>query len=230
MDFSQLKVIVSGASRGLGKTVANILHEYGATVIALFNNTPIKDEVYTTIKCDITNEKDIKNMFKIVLDKYENFNVLINCAAISMDEDIYNKTKEDFMKVLEVNLVGTFLLCKEASLHMDRGVIINVSSTNASTTFNPISIDYDASKAGVENLTKNLALRLPNIKVCALAPNWIDTESVLEMDENYLKGELKRVNQKELLKKEEVALKIIEMIVNDDYISGNIYRIGVENE
>ena len=64
-------------------------------------------------------------------------------------------------------------------------------------------MDYDASKAGVENLTKNLALRFPNVKICALAPNWIATESVLEMSPIYLESELKRVNQKKLIEVDE---------------------------
>ena len=226
MDFSGLVILVTGASRGIGYCFSNIMHEYGATVIGVYNNTLIKDVLWDTYKCDLTNEEEIKRLIKYVKDKHEKIDVVVNCAALSIDDDLYNKTKEDFMKVLEVNLVGTFLMCKYASMEMDRGVIINISSTNATDTYNLLSMDYDASKAGVENITKNLAQRLPNLKICALAPNWVDTESVLEMDKKYLEEELKKIGQNKLLKKEEVALKIIEIIINDDIRSGEVVRMG----
>jgi len=230
MDFAGLVVIVTGASRGIGNCLANILHEYGATVIGVYNNTKIKDVLFDTYKCDVSNELEVKNLIRYVKDKHEKIDVVVNCAALCLDSDIYDKSKDEFMKVLEVNLVGTFLMCKYASLEMDLGVIVNMSSTNAHDTFTTYSMDYDASKAGVENLTKNLAKRLPKIKVCALAPNWVDTESVLSMDPEYLHNELKRIGQDKLLKKEEIALKIIEIIINDDIRSGEVIRLDGINE
>lgn len=230
MDFSGIVVLITGASKGIGLTLSKILHEYGATVIGVYNNTLIKTEEYDTYKCDLSNELDIKNLIDKVHKKHEKIDVVVNCAALCLDEDLYEKSKEDFMRVLEVNLVGTFLMCKYASLKMDRGVIVNISSTDASDTFSPYSMDYSASKAGIENLTKNLALRLPNLKICALAPNWVDTETVLSMDKDYLESELKRIGQDKLLKKEEVALKIIEIIINDDIRSGEVIRMGGFNE
>jgi len=226
MDFSGMVVLITGASKGIGLTLSKILHEYGATVIGVYNNTKIDTLEYDTYKCDISNEDDIKSLYKYVMGKHEKIDVVVNCAALCLDNDIYEKTKEEFMKVLEVNLVGTFLMCKYASLNMDRGVIINISSTDASDTYNILSMDYAASKSGVENLTKSLALRFQNLKICALAPNWVDTETVLNMERDYLEKELKRIGQDKLLKKEEVAVKIIELIINDDIRSGDIIRMG----
>lgn len=230
MDFAGLVVLITGASKGIGKCLANILHEYGATVIGVYNSTKIEDMLYDTYKCDISNEDEINNLFAYVKNKHEKIDVVVNCAALCLDNDIYDKTKNEFMRVLEVNLVGTFLMCKYASNYMDRGVIINISSTDAQDTFSALSMDYAASKAGVENITKNLAQRLPNLKICALAPNWVNTETVLEMEPNYLESELKRIGQDKLLKKEEVAFKIIEIIINDDIRSGEIIRMGGFNE
>ncbi len=229
MDLSGLVILVTGASRGIGKTLASMLNSKKAMVIGVYNKTKI-NESYDTYKCDISNENEIQDLFKYIKDKYGKLDVLVNAAAISMDNDLYDKSKDEFMKVLEVNLVGTFLMCKYASLIMDKGVIVNISSTNASDTYNILSMDYDASKAGVTNLSKNLANRLPNIKVVVLEPNWVNTESVLEMDKEYLEEELKRVGQKRLLEKEEVALKIIEIINNDDIISGTVIRMDGINE
>lgn len=226
MNFEGLVVLITGASKGIGACLANILTEYGATVIGVYNETKITNAYFDTYKCDISSEKEIKNLFKYAKEKHEKIDVVVNCAALCIDDDLYDKTKNDFMKVLEVNLVGTFLMCKYASLEMDKGVIINMSSTDATDTYGVLSMDYAASKAGIENLTKNLANRLPNLKICALAPNWVNTETVLSMEPNHLKEELKRIGQQELIKKEEVALKIIEMIINDDIRSGEIIRMG----
>lgn len=230
MDFTGRVILITGASKGIGECLADILSKYGANVIGVYNTTKIKDKRFDTYKCDISKEKDIKKLMHYIKDNYGKIDVLVNCAALSLDNDIYEKTKDEFMKVLEVNLVGTFLMCKYASLLMNNGVVINITSTNAEDTYNPISMDYDASKAGLENLTKNLALRFPNLKVCAISPNWVDTETILNMDKNYLENEMKRVGQKELISKEHVAIKIIETIVNTDIVSGDIIRVVSNNE
>lgn len=230
MDFSNMHILITGASTGIGKCLCNILHEYGADVIGVYHNNKINNVTYDTYKCDITDELEVKELFNKIISRHEKIDVLVNCASLSIDEDIYEKSKDDFMKVVEVNLFGTFLMCKYASLNMHNGVIINMSSTDATDTYRTISIDYAASKAGIENMTKNLANRFPNIKICALAPNWVNTESVLEMDNTYLKEELKRIGQKNLINKEVVALKIIEMIINDEYISGQIVRLDDNDE
>ena len=230
MDFCNKIILVTGASQGIGLTLANLLTDYGAKVIGVYNKTNIKDANFDTFKCDISNEFEIKKLMKYIKNKYGKLDVLVNSAALCLDNDLYAKTKKEFMKVLEVNLVGTFLMCKYGSLLMNKGVIINISSTDAQDTFSPYSMDYAASKAGLENLTKNLALRLPNIKICALAPNWVDTKTVLEMDPLYLQNELQRINQKELISKESVVIKIIEMIVSDDIVTGDIVRMVSNNE
>lgn len=229
MDFTGSVILVTGASRGIGKLLSELLSSYGAKVIGIYNKTKIDNNDIDTFRCDLSIEKDIKKLMKYIKVKYGKLDVLVNSAALCLDNDLFEKTKNEFMKVLEVNLVGSFLMCKYASLLMDKGVIINVTSTDAQDTYSTLSMDYAASKAGLENLTKNLANRLPNIKICAISPNWIDTDTVLEMDKNYLEKEMKRVGQKELIKKENVVIKIVEMIVSDDYVSGDIVRV-VSNE
>lgn len=230
LDLSGLVILITGASSGIGYTLANILHDYGATVIGVYNKHKIKDVLFDTYKCDISKEKDIKELFQYIKDKHEKLDVLVNGAAINLDCDFFDKTKEEFMKVLEVNLVGTFLMCKYASKIMNRGIIVNIASTDAFDTYSTISMDYAASKAGLVNLTKNLAQRLPNLKICGIAPNWVLTETVSKMDENYLKEELKRIGQNRLLKKEEVAIKIIEIIINDDIRSGEVVILDARCE
>ena len=226
MDFKDVVVVITGASKGIGNCLANILKKYGATVIGIYNKTKIKDSAFECYKCDVAKEKEVEKLIELVKNKYGKIDVLVNCAALCLDNDIYDKSGKDFLEVLNVNLVGPFLLCKYASKIMTNGVIINISSTDAKDTYEMFSMDYAASKAGLENLKKNLAQRFTNLKVCALAPGWVSTKTVMEMDPKYLKGSLERNGQKDLLRKEDVAIKIIEMIINNDnYISGDIVRM-----
>jgi len=217
--------LITGASKGIGLCLSKKVTELGGIVIGIYNHTLINDDKIDKYKCDITNELEIKKLFTYIKDKYKKIDYVINCAALSLDNDLYDKTKEEFMSVLETNLVGTFLIDKYSSQLMKNGVIINVSSTDGVDTFSTYSMDYAASKAGVDNLTKNLALRLPNLKVCAISPNWVDTDTVLNMKEDYLKSELERVNQKELIKKEVVVEKIIDILTNENIKSGSIVRV-----
>ena len=223
-------VLVTGASKGIGATLCKFLIEKNYKVIGVYNNTIIDNELIDSYKCDISDEKQIQDLFKYIKNKYNKIDILINCAAISLDSNFYEKTKEEFMKVLEVNLVGTFLMCKYASLIMNEGVIVNVTSTNGDNTYTELSIDYDASKAGLNNMTKSLSMILSNIKVCALMPNWVDTDTTLSIDNDYLKKEMKRIGQTKLIKKESVAKKIIEIIENDSIKSGSIIRMEDGNE
>jgi len=230
MFFKDKIVLITGASRGIGLHLADKLLKEGAKVIGVRNTTLIPLVYADAYKCDISNEEEINDLFKYIKKEYGHLDYVINCAAIDCANDITEKTKSEFMKVLEVNLVGTFLICKQALSMMDDGVIVNISSTDAEDTFSPLSMDYAASKAGVENLTKNLALRYPHIKICALAPNWIETESISEMSPIYLQSELRRINQKRLLTKEEVTEKIIEIIKNPEIKSGEIIRMDGNDE
>ncbi len=229
MDFSNLVILITGASKGIGLTLAKILNNYHAKVIGVYFKTKINED-FASFKCDLTHEKDIQKLFKYIKEEYGKLDVLINCAALENDNDLYEKSKKEFMQVLEVNLVAPFLMSKYASRLMNRGVIVNIASTDGIDTYNPYEMDYAASKAGLINLTKTLAMRLPSIKACALAPNFVDTESTKEMNPEFLKTEMARVHQERLLTKEEVALKIIELIINDDYLSGSIVRMDGNNE
>ncbi len=223
MKLINKKILITGASSDIGITLINMLKDNN-NVMGLFNNNPITN--ITSYKCNICNEDEIINIF----NKIGNIDILINLASLSIDNDIYDKSKDEFLKVIETNILGTYLMCKNASLHMDKGIIINMSSTDGIDTYNPYSLDYSCSKAAINNLTKNLSLRFDNIKICALAPNYINTKSVLEMNKEFLNNELKRINQKELIKKENVCKKIIEIIENDSIKSGSIIRMDDNNE
>ena len=112
---------------------------------------------------------------------------------------------------------------------MDNGIIINIASTDGINTYSKLNMDYSASKAGLINLTKSLTLELDNIKVYALCPNWVNTESIREMNQDYLKEELKRIGQKKLIEPKSVAKKIIS-IIESNLKSGSIIVMEDGNE
>ena len=224
MNLKSKVYIVTGASKGLGKCLAQMLTNEEATVIGTYYKTKIEAN-FDMQKCNIADENEVISLFLYVIKKYHKIDGVINCAALSEDAEYTDKSFDSFMRVIKTNLGGTFLINKYASLNMKNGVIINISSTDATDTYSPISMDYCASKAGIENLTKNFAKKMPNLKICALALAWIDTETVLDMEPNFLKEEMEKHGQKELLHKEEVARKIIDILTSDNYQSGDIIRM-----
>lgn len=240
MNLKNKVALVTGGAKGIGESIVKSLANLGCNVVINYNTSEIeainlKQEIESkynikalTIKADISNEKEVKEMIDKVAKEFEKIDILINNAAYTCDNPIYEKTKNEFMRVLEVNVCGTFLVSKYASNYMNDGVIINISSTDAVDTYNEYNIDYSASKAAVNSLTKSLALILKNVKVLSLMPLWVNTEIVREMDEEYLKSELKRTNQTRLLEPIEVADKVIELI-NSDIKSGSIIKMEEEN-
>ena len=223
------KVLITGAAKGIGRELVKVFHNNNYEVIFTYLNSckdakELEKELdIKAYKCDITKEEDIKKLLEL-----EENDILINNAAYTQDNFYYDKTKDEFMKVLEVNVVGTFLMIKYLSKIMDNGLIINISSADGIDTYNEVSMDYCASKAAIISLTKTYSLAL-NSKVIAVAPEWVNTEIVKDMNPLFLEEELKRTNQKRLLEPNEVANKIYD-IANSEIKTGSIIRIGVEDD
>lgn len=227
--------VVTGSAKGIGKELVKCLAKEGYDVVITYNtseNEALRLKEYVTekynvnalsIKCDITNEEEIKNMRDVIHSKYDKIEILINNAAYASDNYLVDKSKEEFMKVLEVNVVGTFLVTKYLYPYLDGGIIVNISSTDAVDTYSRISMDYCASKAGVNSLTKTFAQEFENIKVIGFMPAWTNTESVKEMNSEYLENELKRIKQNKLYEPKEVAENIIEIINDKRVESGEIF-------
>ena len=224
MDY----VLITGASSGLGRELALVFARNGYNILIGYNNNIIKAtelESYIknnykvdalSIKINIVDEENVKEVF----NKY-NISILINNASLSNDNYIEDKTFNEFMDVVKVNLGGVYLMSKYAK---NTKTIINISSTDGIDTYSPISLDYSASKAGIINLSKNLSLYYKDKRILCICPNWINTESVLSMNPNYLKKEMERINQKELLDKEYVAKRIFD-IFKSNIKSGSVVRI-----
>ena len=224
-----MNALITGSNCDIGISLSKALLDLGYNLYLGYNNNCnnideliTKNNNITKIHLDVTNEEEIID----ISNKIDNIDLLINLSSICLDNNYLDKTKEEFMKVLEVNLVGMFLVIKHLSKKINnKGLIINMSSTDGIDTYNELSIDYSASKAGIISLTKTFSLIFDNIKVISIAPNWVNTSSVRKMNQEYLKEELKRISQPRLIEVEELTDKIIELIKSNEIVSGEVYRI-----
>lgn len=235
-------VLVTGASKGIGEQIAYKFASKNYNVIINYNTDfknalRIKNDIETkynvkaiTIKCDVSKEEEVKQMVEQSIKEFGSIDCLVNNAGIAIDTLFEDKTAENFRKILDVNLVGAFLVSKyvgEYMLKEKSGKIINISSTNGIDTFYPMSIDYDASKAGMISLTHNLALQYaPYINVNAIASGWVETEMTKDLDEEFIMEEQEKIFLKRFAKPEEIA-NVVFFLASDEasYINGEIIRV-----
>ena len=232
-------VLVTGASKGIGKAITDFFASNKATIIMTYNtnlesSNKTKDELISKYNVNIINyhldlssEDSINDLYKEIKEKYGHIDILVNNASLSIDEDFDELTKEDFMKVLEVNTVGTFLMIKYMSKLMNSNdYIFNISSTDGIDTGSTLSINYNVSKAGIINMTETIS-RIIEPKIITICPNWVETEVTKDMNQEYLINEMKRINQVKLIKPEKIP-QVINELINNDVVSGSIIRIDGE--
>ncbi len=235
-------VLITGSSIGLGASIAEkfasnnynvvinyLTHEKEA--LKLKNNLEEKYNIECLcIEADISKDEDIKYMHKMVMNTFHKVDVLINNASVSYDSEFDSKIKDIFMKILEINVYGTFNVTKIFGTDMLKrksGKIINIASTNGIDTYYEYGLDYDASKAAVINLTHNLANHYaPYINVNCVCPGWIDTPMNKNMDEEFKKQEEAKILIGRFAKSEEIA-SLVYFLSTDEasYINDSIIRI-----
>lgn len=237
--------LVTGGSRGIGKSTVREFAKNGFNVVINYVNDDVsannlKKEVEDnynikalTIKCDISNELDVKRMVKEVIDTFKRIDVLVNNAGIAIDTLVVDKTVDNFRKILDTNLIGTFLVSREVSKYMllnKCGSIVNIASTNAINTYYPESLDYDASKIGIISLTKNLALEYrPYIRVNCIAPGWTDTDMSKTLSKEQKEYEEKKIMLKRFAEPIEIAKTIYFIGVESTYMDGSIIIVDGGN-
>lgn len=240
MEFKNKVVLVTGSSRGIGRAIAVKFAKEGANVIINYRSNEEEAKVITEIistysdcmciKADVSKEKEVKEMINTIISKYGHLDIVVNNAGIAIDKDFENRHIKDWQETLNTNLIGVFLVSKFAGEYMVKnkyGKIINMSSTNGIDTIYPYSIDYDASKAALINLTKNLAIQFaPYINVNAVAPGWVDTGMNDDLPKSYLKEEKEKTLLKRFAEPEEVA-EVVLFLATDKarYIDGEIIRV-----
>ena len=244
--------IVTGASGDIGRSISFLFAKEGYDlVLCYYKNKSIavslKDEIESkykvnvlTIGINISNEDEVIELKKKVLNKFKRIDVLINNAAVEISSEIKNKNYESFKKVLDVNVIGTFLMCKHIGSFMIEngfGKIVNVSSNNGINKYDPSTLEYDLSKAAIINMTKNLAKYFaPNVNINCVAPGWVKTDKIIKLDEEldnkFISSESEKILLKRFAEPEEIA-SLIYFLCSDkaNYITGEIIKIdGGSNE
>lgn len=229
-------VLVTGASSGIGSATAKLFAKNHYNIVLQYHQNEEKaqklaEEITSTyqvkvlkIKVDITKEEDILRMKEEIKNTSLKLTGIINNAAIAIDTLPEDKTVADFKKVVSTNLIGPFMTYKYLASLMDKGFIINIGSTNGIDSYYPYSMDYDASKAGLHILTKDMAVDLgPNIRVNAVAPGWVETPMNESLTKEYKQEEESKIIMNRFATPEEIA-EVIYFLASDkaSYINGAV--------
>lgn len=237
-DFSEKIVLVTGASRGIGRAIALEFGSRGATVIVNYNSSAgPANEVLEQIKAaggdgmvyqaDVSDADAVDEMIKTVTKEYGKLDVLVNNAGTTRDNVIMMLKPEDFDAVINTNLRSAWLCCKAASRAMMRkrsGRIINITSV-VGIAGNGGQTNYAASKAGMIGLTKSLAKEIAsrNVTVNAVAPGFIATDMTSDLGDDIKETALSHIPLGRMGEPEEVA-KAVVFLASDDaaYITGQV--------
>ena len=234
-------VIVTGATRGIGREIALTLAQNGANIAMNYRNlnSEVEDLINEiksfgvdalAIKCDVSSTNEVENFVKEVKAHYNTIDVLVNNACITKDGLILRMKEEDFDDVLDVNLKGTFNTTKSISSIMVRqkyGKIINISSV-VGIAGNAGQCNYAASKAGVIGFSKSVARELAsrNINVNVVAPGYINTDMTKNLPDKVKEEIIKSIPMKKIGNPKEVANLILFLSSNlSDYITGQVINV-----
>jgi NAD(P)-dependent dehydrogenase (short-subunit alcohol dehydrogenase family) len=231
------RVLITGGASGIGAATASRFLEEGSAVCVLDRDAKANDKIQQhlpglsgALAADVSNLKQVEAAFDDALRIMGGVDVLVNNAGISIRHEFLKITPDEWDKVIAVNLTGVFYMAQTAARHMwerDGGVILQTASTNGFVG-QPYYADYNATKAGVIELTRTMALELaPKVRVCAVAPGYVLTPM---QRAEYTDSMLDEVNQKIPLRRhakpEEIAA-LFAFLASDDaaYITGQVYTI-----
>lgn len=220
-DLTGKTTLVTGSSKGIGKHIALVLASYGADIALIARNAKDLEEIVKEINAigrkatyrafDLTEIDSIQPMIKSIYEELGSIDILINNAGINIPKPAEEMTVLDWDYVMDINLKSVFFTTQAVGKYMKKqesGKIINVSSQMAFVGYYKRSA-YSASKGGVTQLTKSLAIEWAssNINVNAIAPTFIETPMTKEMfkDEDFKRDVLNRIPLKRLAQKEDLS-------------------------
>lgn len=229
------RILITGGASGIGAATAARFLDEGSVVCVLDRDADGRKRILQelpdlagALDADVSNLKQVRAAFNQAIELMGGVDVLINNAGISIRHNFLDIKPEEWDKVIAVNLTGVFYMAQAAAHHMmerGSGVILQTASTNGVMGY-PYYADYNATKAGVIELTKSMALELaPKVRVCAVAPGYVLTPM---QRAEYTDAMLDEVNQKIPLRRhaqpEEIA-GLFAYLASDDaaYITGHVF-------
>lgn len=233
--------LITGAARGIGKAIAKKFAENGYNVV--INYVSAKTDIKTLtkefedlgvkvllVKADVSNKEEAEGLVNQTIEKFGKIDVLVNNAGITKDNLLMRMSEEDFEKVLDINLKGTFLITKFATKYMMKkrcGSIVNLASV-VGVAGNVGQCNYSASKAGVIGFTKSIAKELAsrNIRANAVAPGFIKTDMTDVLSDNVKENINSQIPLKRMGTAEEVA-KLVYFLgtAESSYITGQVINV-----
>lgn len=233
--------IVTGASRGIGKAIAEELAQNGANIVLNYRTSAnAVEEVLENIKqngvnaiavqADVSKSEEAQKLIQTAVDSFGRVDILVNNAGITKDNLLMRMSEEDFDTVIDVDLKGVFNCIKYASkvmLKQRYGKIINISSV-VGISGNAGQVNYAAAKAGVIGITKSAAKELGSraITVNAVAPGFINTEMTDVLSDKVKQEAINNIPLKHFGKPSDVAMAVAFLASNAaDYITGQVIQV-----
>ena len=217
------KAVITGATQGIGRAIANEFERHGAIVAGV----DINESKYT---CDVSDFEAVKNICEQIVNDLGGIDILVNNAGITRDNLLLRMTETEFDAVLNVNLKGAFNFAKHLSralLKSKNGRIINISSVSG-LTGNAGQVNYSASKAGLVGMTKTLAKEFAGkgITVNAIAPGFIETDMTAVLPESIIESMHKAIPLKRFGQVQDIA-NLAAFLASDNasYITGEVIRV-----
>jgi 3-oxoacyl-[acyl-carrier protein] reductase len=239
-DLSNKTAIVTGASQGIGKTIAIEMAKSGATVFCLARN---KEALDTTIKkitenggkatafsCDISNNDDFKSIILNIVKEYGSIDILVNNAGITKDNLLMRMSDDQWDDVLNINLKGSFTCIRSVIKHMMKkkfGRIINITSI-VGITGNAGQANYAASKSGLIGLTKSIAKEVASRGITAncVAPGWIETSMTDQLSTEVKNKFLSQIPAGKIGQSKDIANAVIFLASDEaEYITGQTITV-----
>ncbi len=241
-EFAGQTAIVTGASRGIGRAISHAFLSQGATVLGIYGGNTKAAESFSSecrkygdrlrlYKCDISDEEQVQAFYNEIEASITSLEILINNAGVRRDAVLAMMHSKDWRQVIDTNLSGTYLMCRQAVLLMMRnrfGRIINITSPVAHLGF-PGQANYAASKAGQIALTKSLAKETARKKITVncVSPGFIATDFLSDLPPEQLAGYKKMVPMRRFGTPEEVAEAVLFLASKHAaYITGTVLDIN----
>ena len=225
-------IIVTGASRGIGRQIAKELAAKGHKIIANYNKSEERalelqkeSENIKIFKADVSRREEAKRLVDFALKNFETIDVLINNAGIAEYKLFTEETDEDWDRVINTNLYSAFVMSQEViptMVYNKKGSIINISSIWG-ITGSSLEVLYSVSKAGMDGMTKALAKELApsGIRVNSIAPGIIATEMSSDFTDEELQETIGQIPLGRIGRPEDIA-KCVTWLIEDEYTTGQV--------